>query len=531
MANIIKPPCDEGVIHVGAAARPCAPDARPWVLAATILGSSMAFIDGTVVNVALPTLQGALNATVADTQWVVEAYALFLAALILVGGSLGDRLGRRRVFAAGIALFAAASAGCGFAPTVGYLILGRAVQGIGGALLVPNSLAIISASFGATERGRAIGTWSGFTAITAALGPVVGGWLIEHASWRWVFFLNLPLALIVLAILALKVPESRDERGEQRLDAWGALLATAGLGAVVYGLIEAAQRGGGDPRVFVPVGVGAVALAAFLVVEARGPAPMLPLSLFRSRTFRGANLLTFLLYAALGGPLFFVPFNLVQLQGYSSTAAGAAFLPLTLTMFLLSRWSGSRVERYGAKRPLMVGPVIAAAGFFLFAAPGIGGSYWTTFFPAVLVLGIGMAVNVAPLTTTVMSAVEAHHAGLASGINNAVARTAGLLAVAVLGIVVLAAFNRGLDRRLAKLSLPPDARQQLDVQRIKLVGASVPADLEEGLRHALQRAIAESFLGGFREVMVIGALLALASAVSAAMMIEARESPKRLPSG
>ena len=499
------------------------------MLAATILGSSMAFIDGTVVNVALPALQADLNATVVDVQWVVEAYALFLAALMLVGGSLGDHFGRRRIFAIGVGMFAVASIGCGLGGDVRQLIIARAVQGIGGALLVPGSLAIISASFDEEQRGQAIGTWSGFTGITTALGPVLGGWLIENASWRWVFFINVPLALIVLAILFRRVRESRDPEAARGLDWWGALLAVVGLGGVVFGLIESANAGLAHPLVVSGLGIGAVGIVGFVVREARAREPMMPLNLFRSRTFSGANILTLLLYSAIGGAMFFLPFNLIQVQGYSATAAGAAILPVIIIMFALSRWSGGLVRRYGSRRPLMIGPVIAAAGFALFSLPGIGGSYWTTFFPAAVVLGFGMAISVAPLTTTVMNAVEGHHAGLASGINNAVARTAALLAIAAMSIVVLSAFNRGLDSRLAGIQIPVDTRHALDEQRIKLAGAEAPAGAGPDVRAALERAVDESFVDSFRLVMLISAGLALAGAVSAWLMIEGKRalSPSR----
>ncbi len=522
----LKAPCDEGVIRSGPAAVPCERSAEPWILAAVILGSSMSFIDGTAVNVALPALQSSLGAKVAQVQWVIEAYSLFLSALLLVGGSLGDRFGRRRIFLLGVAGFALASAWCGLAPDIGQLIAARAAQGIAAALLVPGSLALLSASFDEKRRGKAIGTWSGFSAITAAVGPLVGGWLIDHASWRWVFFLNLPLALAVLAISLRFVPESRDPEAAAKLDLTGATLATLGLGGVTFGLIESSRLGWSNPMVLASLALGAMSLAGFLWRESRTPAPMMPLSLFRSPTFAGANLLTLWLYAALGGTLFFLPFNLIQVQGYSATAAGASLLPFVLLMFLFSRWSGALVERFGARRPLIVGPAVAALGFALFALPGKDGSYWTTFFPAVLVLGIGMTISVAPLTTTVMGAVEERHAGLASGINNAVSRSAGLLAIAALGVVLLGVFSRGLDRHLAALDLPPATRQALEEERDRLAALAAPASAGAETRARIDAAVDDAFVDGFRTVMLASAGLALLASASAAWLI--REPGRRV---
>jgi EmrB/QacA subfamily drug resistance transporter len=528
MVNIFRQPCDEGVIRSRPAQAPCAAGSEPWILAATILGTSMVFIDGTVVNVALPALQKSFDASVLDVQWVVESYALFLAALLLVGGSMGDRYGRRRMFCSGAALFGLASAGCGVAQDVGQLIAARALQGAAGALLVPGSLAIISASFDEEKRGQAIGTWSGFTAITAGIGPVAGGWLIEHVSWRAAFFINVPLALIVLLISSLRVPESRDEAANGTLDWRGAVLATLGLGSLVFGLIESSRLGFGHPLVLVTLLGGVVWLAMFFFVEARSPIPMLPLALFRSRDFTGTNLLTLFLYTALGGGMFFFPLGLIQVQGYSATAAGAAWLPFIVIIFVLSPWSGALVKKYGPKRLLVVGPSITAVGYGLFMIPGMGGSYWTTFFPGITVLGIGMGLSVAPLTTTVMNAVPRHRAGIASGVNNAVSRIGGLLGVAILGIIIVHSFNRELDRRLASLQVPPEVRQSMDAQRDHLAGAEVPSHVDERMRVVLKRAVDESFIFGFRLVMLTAAMLALASAFVALKVIGNQRAGKTL---
>src|SRR5579864_7569056 len=485
----MKQPFERAVNPADEAGGLCEAASRKWVLAATILASSMAFIDGTVVNVALPALQSSLHATVVDVQWVVEAYGLFLSALILVGGSLGDSLGRRKMFLLGVAVFAVASVGCGFSSNITSLIIWRCVQGVCAAFLVPGSLAIISASFEEKSRGQAIGTWSGFTAITTALGPVLGGWLIEHVSWHWVFFINVPLAALVIAI--------------------------------VYAFLESTTRGWRNPRILGSLIAGTASLIVFLVVEKNVTAPMVPLGLFRSRSFSGANLVTLLLYAALGIFFFLFPLNLIQIQGYSATATGAAALPAILIMFFLSRWSGGLVAHYGAKTPLIVGPIIAAAGFLLFAVPSVGTTYWTTFFPAFVVLGLGMAISVAPLTTVVMSSVEEDRAGTASGINNAVARVAGVLAIAVFGVVMVKAFGHALEELLRGLNLDPSIVQFIQSNLVKL-GGLVPPTQDPKATATIQDAIAHAFVYGFRTIMVLCAALALGSAAFASRMIPSK---------
>jgi EmrB/QacA subfamily drug resistance transporter len=493
------------------------PSARQWTLVATIVGSSLTFVDATVVNVALPALQADLHASITDVQWVIEAYALFLGGLILVGGSMGDQFGRKRIFLAGVVVFTIGSIACGLAGSTRALIVARALQGVGAAFLVPGSLAIISATFDEADRGRAIGTWSGFSAITSAIGPVAGGWLIEHVGWRSVFFLNVPLAAIVITLSARFMIESRDTSRTSRVDWAGAGLAVVGLGGVVFALLEWPQPAS-RPLVYATMGCGVAALAALVVVERRVPGPMLPLGLFQSRTFALANLLTLFLYGALMTAFWLVPLNLIQVQHYSAAAAGAALLPFPLLMFLLSRWSGGLVARVGSRLPLTIGPIVAATGLALYARAGIGGSYWTAFFPAVVVLGLGMAIVVAPLTTTAMTAVEAEHAGVASGVNNAVARVAGLIAIAVFGIMLVRSFDARATTALDRLQLPAPARTAIDQELPKLAGAEIDAAVDVPQRVAARRAIDESFVAAFSVVMIAAAVVALAAAASGALI-------------
>ena len=472
----------------------------------------MAFIDGTVVNVALPALQHALAADVRGVQWIIEAYTLALAAFLLVGGAAGDLYGHRRVFAIGAALFALASIGCGFATTLPILVAARSIQGLGGALLVPGSLALINESFAPDERGAAIGAWSGWSAITTAGGPVLGGWLVEHASWRWVFFVNVPLAVAVLMILRLALPPAPRRIRVARLDLLGTALTAIGFGAVVLGLIE---HGRGAMFIAVAEGIGVVALAALLLVESRIADPMLRLSLFRSRAFTGANLLTLLLYTSLSGVLFFLPLNLIEVQGFSPTQAGAALLPFVLFMSAMSKWSGALVAHVGARLPLVTGTLVAGAGFALFILPGTHAGYLGGFLPGIAVLGVGMAVVVAPLTTVVMASVDEAHAGAASGINNAVSRVAGLLAVAVFGVLLSSTFDATLKSELG--SVPAAEQRHLYGQREKL--AAMETESEAG-REAVRRA----FVAGFRAASMTAAALALLAAGVAAVTIPGRKA-------
>ena len=445
MVGFTRPPCDAGIIG----ATPVFPSGlsekrKRLTLAATILGSSMAFIDGSVVNIALPTIQQALHADATATQWIVNAYLLMLGALVLVGGSAADLYGRRRIFLVGIAVFTAASIACGFSPNVTALIISRAVQGLGAALLTPASLAMLGATFDEHERSHAIGIWAGAGALTSAAGPVLGGWLVDQISWRAIFLLNVPLALAAAGLAIRFACESNDPQAK-RLDWIGAAVVGIGLGAITWGLSTIPASGFHDRTVLAWLGVGAVFLILFAAVEARaGEHAMMPLSLFRSRNFSATNALTLLLYFALGGALYYLPFGLIRLGGYSSTQAGAALLPFALIMGFGASFAGDLADRFGPRLSLTVGPLIAACGLALLAFADFGKSYWAGVFPAICVLAIGMTITVPPLTSTVMASVGKAHAGIASGVNNAVARVAGLLAVAALGAVLFASFSHYL---------------------------------------------------------------------------------------
>jgi EmrB/QacA subfamily drug resistance transporter len=404
------------------------------VLLATVLGSGIAFLDATVVNVALPTIGEELDAGISGLQWVVNAYTLTLSGFLLLGGSLGDHYGRRRVFVIGVIWFAVASLLCGIAPSAEALIAARALQGIGGALLTPGSLAIIEASFRAEDRGPAIGAWSGLGGVTAAIGPFVGGWLVQAASWRWIFLINLPLAVVVVWVAQRHVPETSDPSVGRGLDYTGAALAAVGLAGVVYALTDGPGLGWTSPRILLAGVVGVAALAAFVLWERRSRHPMLPLDIFASRQFTAANLVTFVVYGALGGSLFLMPIQLQRVVGFSPLAAGVALIPITLVMLLLSARAGRLSARIGPRVPMTLGPLLVAAGFVLYTRIGPGSAYLADILPGMLVFAFGLTLTVAPLTATVLAAAPAEHAGMASAVNNTVARAAGLLAVAILPV-------------------------------------------------------------------------------------------------
>jgi EmrB/QacA subfamily drug resistance transporter len=407
-----------------------------WVLLASVLGSGIAGIDATVVNIALPDIGRDLHVGFASLQWTVTSYTLTLSSLILLGGACGDRFGRRRVFVVGVAWFAVASMLCGLAPNAGWLIASRALQGVGGALLTPASLAIIQASFADTDRARAIGAWSGLSGTTSAIAPFLGGWLIQAGSWRWVFFINPPLAVLVIAIAMRHMPETRDATASGRIDVLGSLVGVVGLGGVTGGIIAASDHRFASTSVLLPLIAGIVALGAFVVVENRESNPMLPLALFSSRQFSAANAVTLLLYAANGGALLLLVVELQTVSGFSPLEAGTALLPITAVMLLLAARFGALAQRIGPRLPMSAGPLVAAVGLVLFTRLPPQASYASDVLPAVTVFGLGLAIFVAPLTSTALSAVPASHAGIASGVNNAVARAAGLLAVAALPVLV-----------------------------------------------------------------------------------------------
>ncbi|HKU82137.1 MAG TPA: MFS transporter [Candidatus Tumulicola sp.] len=489
-----------------------------WIVTATVLGSSLVFIDSTVVSIALPVIQTQFRSSAFAAQWVVEAYTLVLAALMLLCGALGDRYGRKRIFLMGIGVFAAGSILCGLAPSMPALVAARVLQGLGGTMLAPASLAILGAAFEGAQRGRAVGTWSGLTAVAGAIGPVAGGTIVDHAGWRWVFFINVPIAIAVILIAARHVGETRDDQARGPLDVLGSLAITAALGGIVYAFVVSGLEGWSARAIGAMIG-GIVALIAFVQRERRILNPILPLGLFASRAFSGINVMTFLLYGALGGLFYFLPFVMIQVDGYSATIAGLAMLPFLALLVLLSRYAGALAYRAGRRTLLVAGPSVTAAGFLAFAVlPNL--HYWPGIFPSVVLVGIGMGFTVAPLTTTMIDSVPEHNVGVASGINNAVSRVAGLLAIAVLGAIVAAAFNARLDARMNAAGFDAAQRRDVGAQRDAMAGA----------RHADSRETAivrDAYVDGFRVAASMCALLAAGSALAAAATLGTVSAKRR----
>lgn len=493
---------------------------KKWALAATIIASSMAFINGSVVNVALPAIQSSLNATVADMQWVISIYTFILGTLILVGGSAGDYYGRKRVFGLGVFLFLITTIWCGLAPDVHQLIIARGGQAIGGALMIPGSLAIITDVYEQEQRGKAIGTWSGITALATALGPLLGGILVDHLSWRFIFLISIPMAVTALIILFWRVPESKEPDHSAKPDWQGALLAILGLGLICFGLIEASDFGVDNPVVISTFSAGVILLTGFIWVEKKAEDPMMPPSLFQSKTFSGANLVTMCFYFSLAGVFFLLPFNFIQIQGYSATAAGAAFIPFPLLVGGLSRWSGGMIVRFGARPLLIVGPLLTGIGFILLGTYGVTPDYWSSFFPGIFFMGLGVAISFAPMNTTVMSAVDRSDAGKASGVNKAVSRLSGMFSVALLGALAISIFGSELDQTMQQGEIPQQVQQHMMGEAANLAKADIPADISAEMKKKLEGNIQHSFLFSYSIVMYVAAGLVMLGALFSALMID-----------
>jgi EmrB/QacA subfamily drug resistance transporter len=489
-------------------------------LVATILGSFIVFLDATVINVALPAIQEDLDTGLASQQWVVEAYLLALVALLLVGGSLGDLYGRKLLFGIGLTGFGVTSVLCAVAPSDELLIAGRALQGLAGALLVPGSLAILAATFEGPARGKAIGTWTAWSGISTVLGPAAGGWLIDELSWRWIFWINLPLVVITLLLTLRAVRESSDPEASRGVDVWGIVLSALGLGGPVFALIEQPTYGWTGPVVLVPLIGGLVLLGVFVWHEARARAPMLPLSLFRIRNFTVTNLATLAVYAGLIGWFFFFTIFLQQVAGYSPLEAGLAGTPVTLFLFLLSSRFGALSARSGPRLPMAVGPVVAGLGLLLMLRVDRSGDYLGTVLPALIPFGIGLAATVAPLTTTVLNSVEERRAGIASGVNNGISRVAGLVAIAVLGVFISAQFGSILDDDLAGRPLGPDAKQAVESAKSRPLDLPDPGGLEASERRAISRAGERAAESAFHLGMVLTGGLMIAGGLISAVGIQ-----------
>jgi len=490
--------------------------AGKWVMVSAILASAMAFIDGTALNVVLPSLQKSLQASGADLFWILNAYLLMLASLILIGGSMGDKLGRKKVFMAGIFIFICGSAACGLSPGVFYLILFRIIQGIGGALMIPGSLSLISSSINQKERGKAIGTWSAFTTVVTMGGPILGGALGDAGLWRFIFFINIPIGIAALIILWLKVAESKDNDTNHSLDFPGAVTIALGLALVTFGFLRMPAVGFGNWQVYMALIAGVLMLIAFVVIEAKSKHPMMPLQLFSNATFSGTNLLSFFLYAGLGAGMLFLSLNLVQVQGYSQLQSGLTFLPFTIMMVSIARYAGTLADKYGPRLFLICGPAAAGLGLLIlsFVKQTTGPSaYWITFFPGIIVFGLGISFTVAPLTAAVMGSVSDHFSGTASGVNNAVTRIANVFANAIFGALAVLFFAGALQGNIKNINLTPKQKQEITAQAADLGNAKVPKGMNNG--KAVTQAYHESFISAYATIMRISAGLGFLGALMA----------------
>jgi EmrB/QacA subfamily drug resistance transporter len=493
-----------------------------WVMIATIMASSMAFIDATALNVVLPALQEGLHASSAELFWILNAYLLMLASLILIGGSLSDKLGRKKIFMVGIIIFVVGSGLCGTASTVFLLIVYRVMQGVGGAFMIPGSLALISSAIDETERGKAIGTWSSATTVVTVGGPILGGALADAGLWRYIFFINIPIGIAAFFILWTRVDETKDANSEPAIDIPGAIVIALGLAALTFGCLSVPEKGLDHWQVYVPLLCGTILLIAFIVIEKISKYPMMPLSLFSNSTFTGANLLTFFLYAGLGTGMLFLSLNLVQVQGYTQLQSGLTFLPFTLLMITLAKLSGNLADKYGPRLFLIVGPAIAGTGLLLLAfigqTRGIG-EYWVTYFPGVLVFGLGMSITVAPLTSTVMGSVQQQYSGTASGVNNALTRISNVLANAIFGALAVLFFSLALEARLDGTPLSATDRQAVMAQVVNLGNATVPQEVSPADKKKIEQYYHEGFLESYHTIMLVSASLCFTGALMSLLFI------------
>jgi EmrB/QacA subfamily drug resistance transporter len=493
-----------------------------WIMVSAILASAMAFIDGTALNVVLPALQKSLNATGTDLFWLLNAYLLMLASLILVGGSLGDKLGRKKIFMLGIFIFILGSAACGFAPTVFLLIIFRMIQGVGGALMIPGSLSLISSSINENERGKAIGTWSAITTVVTMGGPILGGTLADAGLWRYIFFINVPIGVIALIILVFKVKESRDEDADKAVDIAGAASIALSLALLTFGFLRIPALGFKSPQIYLTLLGGVTLLIAFLVIERKSKHPMMPLHLFSNPVFTGVNLLTFFLYAGLGAGMLFLSLNLVQAQGYSQLQSGLTFLPFTVLMVTIARFAGGLADKYGPRLLLIIGPATAGTGLLLlsFIKQTAGPSeYWTTFFPGIIVFGLGMSLTVAPLTATVMTSVSNHLSGTASGVNNALTRISNVFANAIFGALAVLLFAGALQGKIQSIPLNANVKQAVVSEAANLGNAKVPKDINPQYKKAISNSYRESFIHAYSGIMKISAGLAFLGALMTVIFI------------